>query len=662
MNKILIKNLKKKKKTNSTNSENLKRKKKEKIDENGIEYNALGRGMRTIKDLFAPPSFDRSNPDYMKVGNKYVRSFVLNGYPSNVSVGWLDSVYNYDGDMDTAFYIEPADERDALNELTNKITQFEAQLSAELEKGSIKNVTRLRNNIEELYQQRERLEQNYENLFYVQLVSNLYAESKDVLLKQSQMLDNRLKGRRMNFMPVYLEQDNAYKTALPFGRNYLKSAYRNFSSGALTASFPFYNSEISHKDGVFMGVNMYTRTPVLIDFYDRSIPGMENGNTNIFGKSGKGKTYAVSLLILRSILKGVKTAIIDPEGEFVRLTKAVGGTHINISPDSNTKINPFDLEEEDETDDNGESTGYKVLKIKDKVADILNLIAVMAGGLTREQEGLVSIVIAELYKERGLTDDVKSLYVNEPSFNETTGEFYHHGRKKEMPTFSDFHAKLTEYAEREDSAELKKLSNALVMFKKGGVYGMFDCQTSTDIDFNNSPIVTFDVSRLEESILRPIGMYIALTWIWEKFIKKNPEIEKRIVFEEAWMLVDETMAGHEYTASFLNRAARRIRKRNGTLTIVSQNFLEFYNSKMGRSVLTNASVNMFLGQNPPEMNAIQDTFGLSNGEREFLLQAKRGEMLVQIGGESAAIEVIGFDYEDRLIDRNKYRKNENQQL
>ena len=492
--------------------------KKEVNSKQDANKSVLGRGSRNIKDLFAPPSFDRSNPDYIKVGKKYVRSFILNGYPSVVSVGWLDNIFNYEGDMDTAIYVEPADERGALDELTNKITQFEAQLATEMEKGNIRNITRLRNNIQELYAQRERLEQNFENLFYVQIMSNLYADSEEGLDKETQMLDNKLKGRRINLMPAYLKQDDVYKSVLPFGKNYANEAYRNFSSGALTACFPFYNSEISHEDGVFIGVNLSTMTPVLVDFYDRKL--LANSNFTVFGKSGSGKTFFVSLLTLRSTLKGIRTVIIDPEGEYVNLTKALGGSHVYIAPDSPTRINPFDLEEEDEIDDDGNPTGYKIVKIKDKVSDILNLIAVMAGGLTREQESLVSTVIAETYKDKGFTEDPKSLYITEPHFNEETGEFYHHGKKKPMPTFSDFHNKLVEFAEREKSQELRRLANALKMFKKGGVYDMFDCQTSTEVDFKNSPIITFDISQLEESILRPIGMYIALTWTWEKFIKK----------------------------------------------------------------------------------------------------------------------------------------------
>lgn len=621
--------------------------KKEEVKSPKKEETVIGRGLRTQKDLMAPPLIDRSNPEYLKVGEKYVKSFAINGYPSQVSVTWLDSLLNGDDDIDTSIYIEPADERGAMEELTRKITQFEAQLQTELEKGKIENTTRLRNKISDLMVQREKLEQNYENMFHVQISSNLHADTPEELNKSSKVLQSNAKGKRMSLMPSYMKQDDAYKTVLPYGNMYMKDMLRNFNSGALTACFPFYNSEISHKGGVFLGVNLHTYTPVYVNFYDRNI--LANSNFTVFGSTGSGKTYFVSLLTLRSTLKGIKTTIIDPEGEYGRLTSALGGSTIHISPNSSTRINPFDVEEEEETDKEGRPTGEKTVRIKEKVSDVLNLIAVMAGGLSREQESLVAAVLSELYASFGFNENPNSLYINEEAFDPNTGQLYMKGKKKPMPTFSDFHNALTNYANKMQSDELRRLSNALRMFKKGEVYDMFDSETSSNIDFKNSPIITFDISQLEESVLRPIGMYIALSWTWEKFIKKNPEVKKRIVCDEAWMLVNKNMAGHEYTGAFLEKCARRIRKRNGGLLVASQGFEEFKNNEQGKAVLTNATTNIFLGQESTDLDAVQETFKLSDGETGFLKTCKRGELLIKTGQDGCIAFAHSFDYEKYLI-------------
>ena len=153
-------------------------------------------------------------------------------------------------------------------------------------------------------------------------------------------------------------------------------------------------------------------------------------------------------------------------------------------------------------------------------------------------------------------------------------------------------------------------------------------------------------------------MYVALTWTWEKFIKKNHHIKKRIVCDEAWMLVSKNMAGSDFTAQFLENASRRIRKRNGGLLVASQNFTEFAESSQGRAVLTNAVVNIFLHQDSTDIDLLQDTFKLSDGEKLFLLKAKRGEILIRIHGESSIAYVVPFDFEKKLIEKKTLNKEE----
>lgn len=536
-----------------------------------------------------------------------------------------------------------------MDELTNKITQFEAQLSTELEKGSNRNITRLQSQIQDLYAERQKVEQNYISIFGIQMIMNLYCQSLDQLNKETQLLDNSLKGRKIKLMPTYLQMDQGYKSALPFGKTWLPKNYRNFSSEGLTACFPFYNAEISHATGVFVGVNLQTATPIYIDFEDRKV--LNNGNVTVFGCAGSGKTFLVSLLTMRSALKQVRTVLIDPEGEYRTITQSLGGATIVIAPDSTSLINPFDIEEEDEVDDDGRPTGAKIVKINEKVADLLNLIGVMCGTIDNEQRSLISYAIRELYSDFGFTEDPASLYLDNVDLN-NRGEFVHHGRKKAMPTFSDFHRKLEEFSRKEDNKCLVNVTNALRMFKKGGVYGMFDHQTSQSLqNFKDAPVVTFDVSQLEESILRPIGMFIALNWAWEKFAKKNIKQKKRIVCDEAWMLTNKNMVGHEFTAQFLETTSRRIRKRNGGLLVASQNFKEFSDNPQGQAVLTNASVNIFLKQNSTDIDDVQETFKLSDGERNFLTTAKKGHYLLKMGQESTVGFAKAFEYEKYLIEK-----------
>lgn len=610
--------------------------------------NRIANGVPSLKDLIAPASFDRSSPDHMQVGDKFVRNFIIAGFPRQIAVGWANALYNYEGDLDLALHINPTDERTAMDELTSKITQFEAQLATEMEKGSNRNITRLRSQIEDLYQERIKAEQNYISLFSIQMIMNLFTNNLEQLNKETQLLENSLKGRKIKLMANYLRQDMGYKSALPFGRSWLNRNYRNFNSEALTACYPFYNAEISHPTGVFVGVNNQTQTPIYIDFYDRKL--LNNGNTTVFGTAGSGKTFMVSLLTMRSVLKQIRTAIVDPEGEYKIITQALGGVNIEIKP-GGVIPNPFDLEDEEEVDDYGYPTGRKVVRLQEKISDLLNLIGVMCGGLEREQISLLSLALADTYKGFGMTESPESLYTDDVILNDE-GEFIHHGQKKVMPTLSDFHERLVLASKQDGNECLIPVANSLQMFIKTGVYGLFDTQTSPElVNMKAAPVITFDVSSLEDKVLRPIGMYIALTWCWEKFAKKDLAIKKRIVCDEAWMLVKKEMAGSEFTAQFLENTARRIRKRNGSLLVASQNFKEFADNPQGQAVLTNTTVNIFLRQNATDIDDVQSVFKLSDGERNFMLSATKGNFLLKMQEESTTGYAMAFDYERFLIEK-----------
>lgn len=624
---------------------------KERTTKNTVstQKDVLTPGEKDLKDFLAV-DIDRTDEKYIKVGKKFSKSLIVNGFPSTINVGWLDSVYSFDGDIDCMLHVIPSDERSAIDQLTAKITQFEAQLDIESKKGNIRNITSLQDKISSLVEQRRMLEQNVENLYYIQIIINVFAETKDILDKQIQKLISSLKSKRVNVDEMYLRQEEAFRSALPVGVTTINDKFRNFNTGALCACFPFYNSEISHQNGVFIGLNMSTATPMFIDFYDRT--ELNNSNASVFGQAGSGKTFFVSLLTLRSAIKGIKTVIIDPEGEYEKISHIVGGSSIKLSTDAKDGINPLDIEEDQE------GVTENAVDLKSKVSDILNLVAVMVGGLSNEAKAMVSHAISQTYKKFGITSDSGSLY-NEGSFyDEETDELLMR-QKKAMPTLSDLKYSLEQLADSSDMNKnvLLPVINTLSMFCKGGIYDMFDRQTSPHLkNYFNAPIVNFDISNLEESILRPIGMYVAMSWTWEKFIKKNPDTKKRILCDEAWMLVNKNMAGYEFTSQFLENCARRIRKRNGGLIVASQNFSEFAEISQGRAVLSNAVVNIFLKQNSTDIDALQDTFKISEGEKNFLLLAKKGEMLMKINDESAIAYAYPFAYEKDIITASKASK------
>lgn len=649
-----LKKLKKQKKENDKLSSKEKTLEEEVFDaEKNDPLNAMGgltNGSYSKRDYIAPASFhlgEEKEGDWMKVGDKFVRPFILHRYPASSYVTWLDSIYNHRGDIDVAVHIHPADEREAMDDLTQKIVEIETQIYEEQRAGRVSRITKLQSDKNKLYKTRAKLEENYERLFYVQIAGNLYSDSLKSLDKEFQRLQTKLGGQTMGIMPTYLQQPEGYKTALPFGKSYLEDKFRNFNTGAAASVFPFYNSEIMHQNGILIGNNMSTPTPIIMDFFDKF--ESPNPNINVFGKSGSGKSFFVSLLTMRSAARGIRTVIIDPENEFKPITNNLGGKWVSIARGSKDFINPFDVESEIDPD-----TGENVVNVGDKISELANMVEVMGEGLPRHVASIVTEVLKETYLDAGITEDPNSLKIPGETYDDETETFYPDGRPKDMPTFGDFHRLLIKRAKIDKDRELDKLATTLRQFTQGHLYDMFDTQTSPSLkNLEDAPIVTFDISKLEENLLRPIGMYIVMQWSWEKFVKKNQEFKKRIVCDEAWMMVNPNMAGHKMTASFLETAARRIRKRNGSLLVASQNFREFTRSDEGMAVLSNSETKFLLGQDPNDIDSIQGQFRLSDGEINFLQTAGLGEFLVKTTTQSAHGYAAPFPMEEDIIKQSE---------
>lgn len=613
-------------------------------------------GSRDIFQLLAPSAVRYSSEHELQVENNYVRTFVLNGYPSRVTFGWLDQLYNYNGDMDVAVYIEPYELRSAVDELTSKITQYTAQLMIEQENGSIKNVDNLSSKINSLYEQRAKLEQNYENMFHVATFCSMYNSDLRQLNKDAQMFQSLVSGAKKSIMPLTLRQDDGFRTVAPFGKNRIPDYYRNMNTDALSTMNPFYNAEVSHMDGTLIGINELTGTPTIINFFNRKLLG--NANLLVFGKSGAGKTYLVSLITLRSAIEGVRSVILDPENEYGKVTEALNGITINIAPGENM-INIFDIDSEVIVDQDGNSNGVTV-DIKGKVASLLNIFSVWFPDEFSDSVFFadVSKVLLSLYDDFGITTNPESLYQTENYFDEETEQYVNRKVQKVVPKMSDFKAKLEQQT---DNKQLMRFANTLAPYTSGGIYDMFDCYTNIDMQyFNEAILIRFVLQSVEDEVLRPVIMYIVADWCWNKFIKRDLWTKKRLVCDEAWMMLQKSMKASDYTSLFLEKCARRIRKYNGSLCCASQNFREFVSRDEGQAVLSSSAVKMFMKQDENDILDVTNRFILSDGERQRLLTAKRGEVLMKIGTESFVVRVLSFPFENSLISKEYLKEDEDE--
>ena len=192
-----------------------------------------------------------------------------------------------------------------------------------------------------------------------------------------------------------------------------------------------------------------------------------------------------------------------------------------------------------------------------------------------------------------------------------------------------------------------------------GQMAYFDGQSTFDL-LDGTLFINLDISQLEERFARPLAQQILLSWIWEKYVKKNSEdrkkaAKKRVLVDEAWMLLPYPEA-----VDFLNTMARRARKRNVSLAVISQKFQDFYEKAEVQAVLTSSDTKLFLAQDKSEIEYIKEVFKLSDGEAYFLTTCARGEGLLKVGEDTAIIAIKPTKKEFEFVETNlnKLRKEE----
>lgn len=613
-----------------------------------------------LKDLIAPSGIDMSHYDYLEVFSKvsrFARTFYISTLPRQATFPYfLSDIYEF-GDINTSVYITPVQETVSQNDLNKTIVELQSEVYVARNRGDINRESVLMQKQREAEELRDQIAAGYNRLFEATIVATLFAYSKDELDKLSEILAMEASKNMITLKAAWASQEEGYKTNMPLNRNEIKRKH-TFDRGSMATVFPFMAAEVGHSVGVPIGINKQTGLPLLFDNFH---PSLTNYNMIIFGKSGSGKSVTIKTIMARSsVLMGIENLVLDAEGEYVVVADALCGINITISPNSNTVINIFDIEPELTKD---EITGKdkQVLNVENKVEDVTQALLTMARGATRSTEvneltkQIIAEIVSEQYAKIGITNDVNSLYYDSNQASTMTN--FVGLTKKKMPTIGDWYDSLVE-KERENTNEIYKFHYSYLVKvmkqyvrKLDGQMAYFDGQSTFDL-MDGCPFINIDISQLEEKFARPLAQQILLSWIWEKYVKKNSEDKtkarkKRVLVDEAWMLLDYPEA-----VQFLNTMARRARKRNVSLTVVSQKFQDFYEKKEAQAVLTSSEIKLFLAQDKSEIQYLKEVFKLSEGEAQFLLTCVRGEGLIKIGQESAVIAITPTQKEFEFVETN----------
>ena len=613
---------------------------------------------KTIKELIAPSGIDASNIDHLEIISnvkRYARSFFVSALPRMCTFPELFRDMYMFGDINTSVYITPVAESRSQNELNRTINELETERIVAADRGNINRESNLTQKRFEAEGLRDEIAAGFNKLYEASVVCTLFAYSLEDLDKFTKMLSTDMAKSLVGIKSAWAMQEEAFQSNLPLAQDKIKKVH-TFDRRSMGTVFPFTTSEVGHSTGIPLGFNKQTGVPILFDNFHSSLT---NYNMVIFAKSGAGKSVTMKTLISRSaVLMGIQSLALDAEGEYSIVAESLGGTNVVISPNSKTVINVFDIETEVVKD---EITGRDktVLNVENKVEDVTQALLTMARGSTRSQDinevtkQIIAESVAEEYAALGITSDPASIYETRSSNN---GDLL--GRmKKKMPTIGSWYKRLKRNAETNENPDYRFHYSYLLKVMKqyireyDGQMAYFDGQSTFDL-LDGTLFINLDISQLEERFARPLAQQILLSWIWEKYVKKNSEdrrkaYKKRVLVDEAWMLLPYPEA-----VDFLNTMARRARKRNVSLAIISQRFQDFYEKPEVQAVLTSSDTKLLLAQDKSEIQYLKEVFKLSEGEAGFLVTCNKGEGLLKVGSETAILQITPTAKEFEFVETN----------
>lgn len=563
------------------------------------EEKTFRRGLLSINELLAPESMEIT-PHYLKLGGKFLRTVFVVSYPRYISVGWFAPVINLNSTFDIAMYFYPVKSAIILKQLKKKVGALEAQIIGDAEKGSPRDPLR-ETALRDIENLRDSLTQGTEKFFQFALYVTLYADSVEELDRLSDVVEDMFGARLVYSKRVYYQAEQGFNSTLPLNNDELYIAF-NMNSSPVASSFPFVSSELTSDNGILYGINRHNNSLILFDRFS-----LQNANSVVFATSGAGKSYAIKLEILRSLMMGTEVIVIDPEYEYKHLAEAVGGTYINISLASQSKINPFDLPKAV-----GDQTKVEDI-IRSAVITLKGLVRLMIGQLSYEDDSIVDRALLETYARKDITPDV-DLTTAEP------------------PIMQDFEEIL------EGMEGGASLATRMKKYTEGTFAGLFNSTTNVEMD---NQLVCFSVRDLEDE-LRPMAIYTIINYIWNEV---RSQVRKRIlVIDEAWWMMQQ-----EDSAKFIYALVKRCRKYYLGVTTITQDVNDFLRSPYGQAIVTNSSLQILLKQSPASIDLIQKTFILTESEKYLLLECGVGEGIFFAGNKHAAIKVVASYVEDQLI-------------
>ena len=597
-----------------------------------------------ILDFISPRGIDFAKSSYVIMDGLYYSFLYIkgNGYPSTVRAGWMSLLINAGEGIDVDVHLRKESRSKTIDKVAQRIRLNRTKMKGVQDTST--DYEELTNSIQAGYYIKNGLANNNEDLFYMTVFITVSAKTLDEMLWRKQQIVDMMKSMDMQLSDCRFQQEAALRSVMPFlyiEPHLEKKSKRNVLTSGAASTYMFTSFEMSDDSGVLLGVNRHNNSLCVVDLFNTK--KHKNANLNIIGTSGAGKTFTLQLLALRMRMRGIQCFTIAPiKGhEFHRACHRIGGSFIKIAPGSPHCINVMEIRHTvspEATLIDEDSPIEDVSMLARKIQQLMIFFSLLIPDMSNEEEQLLDEALLKTYEDFGITHDNESLYEDMNAVPP---------KMKPMPILGDLYKNL------KDNKMTERIAVILSRFVTGSAQS-FNQQTNVDL---SNKFIVIDLSELKGKLL-PVGMVIALDYIWDK-IKSDITEKKAVIIDEIWQLVGAS--SNKMAAEFCLTIFKTIRGFGGSAVAATQDLSDFFgldDGRYGRAIINNSQNKIVLNLEYDEAEYVREVLKLSKTELRSITRFERGEALVCSGNNKVPVVVKASKTEQEMIttDRAELQK------
>ena len=590
----------------------------------------------------------------VEMDKKMYKQMVISDYPLEVGNGWAYPIFNQLGTR-VIMNIMPVDKEKGERSIDRAVMEKEAKLDRTYRSSEI---IEKEADIDSLQTLLKDLKTNNEQLYDVSIHLRVEEQNR-------KEVRNVLKQYGFRYSDLFGRQVDAFVSSSVNRIDTLKHFYRSMPSTTIASSFPMVDSVMQDPAGFCIGQSTSSGYPVFIDFFTRdSRKGRINSNMMVIGKSGSGKSYATKTILTNLAADRTKMFILDPEQEYDKMTRNLGGKVIDVGTNKSGILNPFhimaSLEDLDAANEDGEVDDKSIDELVNKGSNktffthlqfLEQFFRAILEGISSDAFETLNTLVVELYNKKGI--------------NEKT----HIGKLKaeDYPIFDDLFKLIKDKLKTEKDAfyrnNLLILETYIQKFATGGRNSdLWNGPTSILTDEN---LITFNFQTLfasKNNRLANAQMLLVFKYLNNEIINNkrfNEQYEQRtgkkiarqvvIAVDEAHMFIDPDSP---VALNFMAEMAKRIRKYQGMQIVITQNIKDFLGTpeiqRRSAAIINACQYSMILQLAPNDMADLLELYksagGINAREQEGIVTAPRGRAFFITGPmDRSFIDIFAYD-------------------